>query len=74
MTQTYERKRKFVIAQLAGGDYHIGLSIIQASNGLLSRKTSFQTFDRMVDENVIRARGNGRAWERHYRLKKPWEK
>ncbi len=64
---TYERKKLFVLGFLADHRYHVGRRIVEGSNGLLRRKTAYQTFDRMVEENLIHARGEGRTWEREYR-------
>lgn len=71
---TYDRKKQFVLRHLADGTYHVGLSIIQASGGLLRRGTAYQTFDRMQNESLIRTKGEGRAWERAYRRANPWER
>lgn len=70
---TYERKKKFVLDHLFGEDYRLGIDIITASNGLLRKSTAYQTLDRMENENLIKGKGDGRAWEREYRRLKPWE-
>lgn len=71
---TYEQKKKFVLSCLKDGLYHFGEDIIDTSRGLLTRKTAFQTFERMVGEKLIHVRGMGRTWEREYKRAKPWER
>ena len=72
---TYERRKRFVLDHLFDGEYRLGLDIITASNGTLTRKTAYQTFNRMETENLIKSKGEyaERGWEREYRKLKPWE-
>ena len=71
---SYDRKKRFVLSFLVAGGYHNGLSIVDASNGLLRRGTVYQTLERMQEENLIRSKGEGRAWEREYRRLNAWER